>query len=205
MVKLYFIKQKLSFDSSKNVLDDAKIIPAEQESGKKSSSMQQPLLQNQVPNLVMTEFDSSIDNGNDNNTVTNNIGGVSSQFEHQGYMIKLGRLAGRLSEKRRYFVLKGSKLYGFKDEQTCANMLKANNYSLKLVGANTSNDVKVINLVGYECMVNMDSMRRNYYPINLVSMDNNNSRGHKYFRVATEAEQKAWLRAFVIASLLPPK
>ena len=143
-----------------------------------------------------------MDNVNDDVRKSDALG-VFDQFEHEGYMIKLGRLSGRLSEKRRYFILKGSKLYGFKDKQTCTDMLKANNHSLKLVCANAPSNVKVVNLVGYECMVNMDSMRKNYYPINLIAIDD--TRGNKYFRVANKTEQKAWLHAFVIASLLPPE
>ena len=205
MAKLYFIKQKLTFDSSINLLDDAKIIHAEHENGGGSSSMQQPLLRHEFKPQTTADINRSIGKDNRNNLVENSVGGVFSQFEYEGYMIKLGRLGGRLSEKRRYFILKGSKLYGFKDKQACTNMLQANDYSLKLVSANASNDVKVVNLVGYECMVNMDSMRKNYYPINLMAMDDNDSRENKYFRVLSKTEQKTWLHAFVIASLLPPK
>ena len=67
----------------------------------------------------------------------------------------------------------------------------------------SSDDVKIVNLVGYECMIDMDNMKNNYYPISLITMDANDTRGNKYFRVTSAKDQKLWLNAFVIASLIP--
>jgi hypothetical protein len=199
MIKLYYIKQRLSFDSTKNALDDATIISAEQQNDQPSSTMRQSLLQNQFT-TSSTELSSTIDEKDEMN-----VEGTLNKFEHEGYMTKLGRRVGRWSEKKRYFILKGSKLYCFKDQKICANILKLNHYSLSSIEttSTSSDDVKIVNLVGYECMIDMDNMKNNYYPISLITMDANDTRGNKYFRVTSAKDQKLWLNAFVIASLIP--
>ena len=203
LIKLYFVKKRLSFDSTKNALDDT-IIRPEFPSSNVSSSQQMgaPLLQNQFLSDHNNNNDTT--NSNDNTTITTSLAMENNNFEKEGFMIKLGRRVGRLSEKKRYFILKKNKLFGFKDKATCMEILKANDYSLSSLEANVDSidDMKIVNLIGYECMIDMDSMKKNYYPINLIKMDVNDPRGNKYFRVSTLNAQKEWAKAFVLASML---
>ena len=61
--------------------------------------------------------------------------------------------------------------------------------------------LKIISLTGYQVMVPTNNLG-NVYPISLVSINEADKRGNKYFRVDSAASQKKWLSAFVMASLL---
>ena len=207
--KLFYINKKLRFDSSHNVLDEATIAGIDLSNGFDERNMQQGRKQElgamKVPLLNGKDgaHYSSIDVANlhDHDATSR---GEATKFQHEGYMYKLGK---RFGKKKRYFILNGSKLYGFTNKDVCDKMLKGCKYDIAALeqkaeneNAN-SNGLKIISLSGYQVMVSTNNLG-NVYPISLVPVDDADKRGKKYFRVDSAASHKKWLGAFVMASLL---
>eukprot|EP00944_MAST-04C_sp_MAST-4C-sp1_P005483 g5483.t1 len=205
--KLLYINKKLRFDSTHNVLDEATIAGInlsarpdnrnEQQEGKEGlGSMEVPLLNSKdgahFSRIDVVDFPEATSRRE------------ATKFQHEGYMYKLGK---RFGKKKRYFILNGSKLYGFTNKDVCDKMLKECKYSMTELEQRAENEnvngtgLKIVSLTGYQVMVPTNNLG-NVYPISLISMNEADKRGNKYFRVDNAASQKKWLSAFVMASLL---
>ena len=125
-IKLFYINKKLRFDSTHNVLDEATIAGItlstrpdnrnEQQEGKEGlSSMEVPLLNSKdgahFSRIDVVDFPEATSRRE------------ATKFQHEGYMYKLGK---RFGKKKRYFILNGSKLYGFTNKDVCDKMLNVN-------------------------------------------------------------------------------
>ena len=208
-IKLFYINKKLRFDSTHNVLDEATITGVDLSSGSNNRNGQQE--RNQALGSMKVPLLNSKDGAHYSKIDVADLHEhdatsrrETSKFQHEGYMYKLGK---RFGKKKRYFILNGSKLYGFTNKDVSDKMLKECKYNMTELEQKADNEningtgLKIISLTGYQVMVPTNNLG-NVYPISLVSINEADKRGNKYFRVDSAASQKKWLSAFVMASLL---
>eukprot|EP00943_MAST-04B_sp_MAST-4B-sp1_P001802 g1802.t1 len=120
-------------------------------------------------------------------------------MSYEGEMKKRGRRTGTIMGNHghwisRYYVLRGSVLYEFRDKKAFEAVLKENNGVLDL--EHTKN-VKCIQLSGYEILVDV----RHEKPCLILSpMDENSELISRYYRVDNDTFRE-WARHLVTASL----
>jgi hypothetical protein len=131
---------------------------------------------------------------------------VHGAFQCEGYLEKRGKtnnsFLGYESWAKRYFLLLGNKLYGFKHKAACHEYMYHSDGPQRV-------STKVIDLGGYEVLVDSQMVANQHskrgqprFGFSLAWMDDHDTTGrNRYFRTDSKEELDMWVRSLVIASL----
>ena len=206
---LYRVRESFMF--KKQVIMDNMMTPEESvelkdvSMHKNSSELSQRLLSSLTKASSGSFEDHSTERPADEPIVGAKVAPVDGAFQCEGYLEKRGKIQNSLigyeSWAKRYFLLLGTKLYGFKNEDAC------HDYFYNPNGKNRTS-TKIIELGGYEIMVdsqvvsNQNANRgKPRFGFSLVRIDDQESERDRFFRTDSSESLNTWVKALVMASL----
>ena len=210
---MHLLKLRVGFKFNRGTYDEFNpentiISDGEMENITESSSAKKGLLQNELASSAHVRRDDAM--------TTRTRERLSGIFQCEGFLEKRGRRSSSIFRglvnnwAERYFLLQGTKMYGFRDSSACETFLESRDRSC-------FKDVKTISLIGYEVMVDSRQFSQtptsngtgysNHFSFSLRRMAPGRNSKHdreerdRYFRTKSKEELDMWVKALVMASL----